>query len=97
MSPFDGENVLQFGSLQVQLVEEAAYSTVRTMTLKMEGEESRSVRQFHYLWPTHGVLSAPLHLLEFIQDIKKSYQLKEDGPLIVHCRYAAYFKFTRIL
>ena len=61
---------------------------VRTLTLKTNRIDERTVRQFHFTaWPDHGVPKEPSFLLPFITEVK-NYKppATNPGPIVVHCR-----------
>ena len=51
-----------------------------------EGEDIRTIYQFHYIgWPDHGIPDVP-SLLDLIAQVRE-YQPQHRPPLVVHCRW----------
>ena len=89
--PVEGENIIEYGPLQVKFVEESSkdHQVIRTFILS-EGGKEKALIQYHFTsWPDYGVPSSAGKLLEFMDEVKKGYDPFE-GPMVVHCRLVRY-------
>ncbi|XP_071799861.1 receptor-type tyrosine-protein phosphatase T-like [Asterias amurensis] len=84
------DKTAQYGDYVVTLKKEETHADyiVRDfiITLKLEDEWTRQVRQYHFTtWPDTALPDDPIKVVNFVKMVKSSYNQKNDGPMVVHC------------
>ncbi|XP_071799860.1 receptor-type tyrosine-protein phosphatase T-like isoform X2 [Asterias amurensis] len=84
------DKTAQYGDYVVTLKKEETHADyiVRhfIMTLKLEDEWTKQVRQYHFTtWPDTALPDDPIKVVNFVKMVKSSYNQKNDGPMVVHC------------
>ncbi|XP_061487949.1 tyrosine-protein phosphatase non-receptor type 22 isoform X2 [Rhineura floridana] len=81
------ESPLQMGPFSIfcEAEEKRNEYMIRTLKVKLNDSESRTVYHFHYKnWPDHDVPSSIDPILQLIGEIR-CYQAPSDVPICVHC------------
>ncbi|XP_071799509.1 receptor-type tyrosine-protein phosphatase T-like [Asterias amurensis] len=84
------DKTAQYGDYVVTLKKEETHADyiVRDfiITLKLEDEWTRQVRQYHFTtWPDTALPDDPIKVVNFVQTVKAGYTPKNAGPMVVHC------------